>query len=164
MREPLKTTVFALYDSENHSPTVETDPLVGVILICEWFSRHFTLFFSAACFVREERDVLGTGDSQWITTLHYAFQDENNLVRENSQAHIGSDSHSLDKVQRGDNVMIINHCLRSFKWHGFIADYIFICAELYIAWLEKRCSNMNYHFEFSFMSGSVREWNWRKEW
>ncbi|XP_072537271.1 serine/threonine-protein kinase MRCK alpha isoform X4 [Salminus brasiliensis] len=31
-----------------------------------------------ACF-REERDVLVNGDSQWITTLHYAFQDENNL-------------------------------------------------------------------------------------
>lgn len=33
-----------------------------------------------ACF-REERDVLVRGDSQWITTLHYAFQDENYLVR-----------------------------------------------------------------------------------
>ncbi|KTF97915.1 hypothetical protein cypCar_00004443 [Cyprinus carpio] len=52
-----------------------------------------------ACF-REERDVLVNGNSQWITTLHYAFQDENNLVCENSQAHIGSDSHSLDKVLR----------------------------------------------------------------
>uniref|UniRef100_A0A8C5N8P7 non-specific serine/threonine protein kinase n=1 Tax=Gouania willdenowi TaxID=441366 RepID=A0A8C5N8P7_GOUWI len=31
-----------------------------------------------ACF-REERDVLVKGDSQWITTLHYAFQDENYL-------------------------------------------------------------------------------------
>ncbi|XP_031758439.1 serine/threonine-protein kinase MRCK alpha isoform X4 [Xenopus tropicalis] len=31
-----------------------------------------------ACF-REERDVLVNGDSQWITTLHYAFQDDNNL-------------------------------------------------------------------------------------
>ncbi|XP_056624631.1 serine/threonine-protein kinase MRCK alpha isoform X2 [Triplophysa dalaica] len=31
-----------------------------------------------ACF-REERDVLVYGDSQWITTLHYAFQDENFL-------------------------------------------------------------------------------------
>ncbi|XP_026088684.1 serine/threonine-protein kinase MRCK alpha-like isoform X5 [Carassius auratus] len=31
-----------------------------------------------ACF-REERDVLVNGNSQWITTLHYAFQDENNL-------------------------------------------------------------------------------------
>lgn len=33
-----------------------------------------------ACF-REERDVLVRGDSQWITTLHYAFQDDNFLVR-----------------------------------------------------------------------------------
>ncbi|XP_075795285.1 serine/threonine-protein kinase MRCK gamma isoform X2 [Pelodiscus sinensis] len=31
-----------------------------------------------ACF-REERDVLVKGDSQWITTLHYAFQDEQYL-------------------------------------------------------------------------------------
>ncbi|KAF1427021.1 Serine/threonine-protein kinase MRCK alpha, partial [Spheniscus humboldti] len=31
-----------------------------------------------ACF-REERDVLVNGDNQWITTLHYAFQDENFL-------------------------------------------------------------------------------------
>ncbi|XP_037305108.2 serine/threonine-protein kinase MRCK beta isoform X2 [Pungitius pungitius] len=31
-----------------------------------------------ACF-REERDVLVKGDSQWITTLHYAFQDDNHL-------------------------------------------------------------------------------------
>ncbi|XP_055318585.1 serine/threonine-protein kinase Genghis Khan isoform X2 [Sitodiplosis mosellana] len=31
-----------------------------------------------ACF-REERDVLVYGDKQWITNLHYAFQDETNL-------------------------------------------------------------------------------------
>ncbi|XP_074540833.1 serine/threonine-protein kinase MRCK beta isoform X6 [Halichoeres trimaculatus] len=31
-----------------------------------------------ACF-REERDVLVKGDSQWITNLHYAFQDDNYL-------------------------------------------------------------------------------------
>ncbi|XP_015686079.1 myotonin-protein kinase-like, partial [Protobothrops mucrosquamatus] len=31
-----------------------------------------------ACF-REERDVLVHGDRQWITTLHYAFQDEHYL-------------------------------------------------------------------------------------
>ncbi|CAM4572294.1 unnamed protein product [Lepidochelys olivacea] len=31
-----------------------------------------------ACF-REERNVLMNGDCQWITTLHYAFQDENYL-------------------------------------------------------------------------------------
>lgn len=34
----------------------------------------------AACF-HEERDVLVRGDRRWITDLHYAFQDENNLVR-----------------------------------------------------------------------------------
>lgn len=33
-----------------------------------------------ACF-QEERDVLVYGDRRWITNLHYAFQDDNNLVR-----------------------------------------------------------------------------------
>lgn len=33
-----------------------------------------------ACF-REERDVLVKGDSRWVTALHYAFQDEEYLVR-----------------------------------------------------------------------------------
>lgn len=33
-----------------------------------------------ACF-REERDVLVKGDGHWVTTLHYAFQDEEYLVR-----------------------------------------------------------------------------------
>lgn len=32
-----------------------------------------------ACF-KEERDVLVYGDRRWITNLHYAFQDERNLV------------------------------------------------------------------------------------
>ena len=32
-----------------------------------------------ACF-QEERDVLVFGDRRWITNLHYAFQDETNLV------------------------------------------------------------------------------------
>jgi serine/threonine protein kinase len=32
-----------------------------------------------ACF-KEERDVLVYGDRRWITNLHYAFQDETNLV------------------------------------------------------------------------------------
>uniref|UniRef100_A0A8B9PRL3 Serine/threonine-protein kinase MRCK beta n=1 Tax=Apteryx owenii TaxID=8824 RepID=A0A8B9PRL3_APTOW len=36
-------------------------------------------FGETACF-REERNVLVNGDCQWITTLHYAFQDENYLV------------------------------------------------------------------------------------
>jgi len=29
---------------------------------------------------QEERDVLVYGDRRWITNLHYAFQDETNLV------------------------------------------------------------------------------------
>lgn len=39
----------------------------------------YVLRVQTACF-REERDVLVRGDSQWITTLHYAFQDDNYLV------------------------------------------------------------------------------------
>ncbi len=33
-----------------------------------------------ACF-QEERDVLVYGDRRWITNLHYAFQDDTNLVK-----------------------------------------------------------------------------------
>ena len=36
-----------------------------------------------ACF-QEERDVLVWGDRRWITNLHYAFQDETNLVSDDS--------------------------------------------------------------------------------
>jgi serine/threonine-protein kinase MRCK len=36
-----------------------------------------------ACF-QEERDVLVYGDRRWITNLHYAFQDDTNLVRNTS--------------------------------------------------------------------------------
>ena len=32
-----------------------------------------------ACF-KEERDVMVFGDRQWITNLHFAFQDDKNLV------------------------------------------------------------------------------------
>uniref|UniRef100_A0A8D2LAE8 non-specific serine/threonine protein kinase n=1 Tax=Varanus komodoensis TaxID=61221 RepID=A0A8D2LAE8_VARKO len=38
----------------------------------------FPARFQTACF-REERDVLVHGDRQWITTLHYAFQDDHYL-------------------------------------------------------------------------------------
>ena len=41
---------------------------------------HFPKLLQTACF-REERDVLVKGDSRWVTALHYAFQDEEYLVR-----------------------------------------------------------------------------------
>uniref|UniRef100_A0A8C0J821 Serine/threonine-protein kinase MRCK beta n=1 Tax=Chelonoidis abingdonii TaxID=106734 RepID=A0A8C0J821_CHEAB len=41
-------------------------------------SKIFNKFQLTACF-REERNVLVNGDCQWITALHYAFQDENYL-------------------------------------------------------------------------------------
>ncbi len=37
------------------------------------------LILQTACF-REERDVLVFGPQEWITTLHFAFQDRENLV------------------------------------------------------------------------------------
>lgn len=37
------------------------------------------ILLQTACF-HEERDVLVKGDKRWITNLHYAFQDEQNLV------------------------------------------------------------------------------------
>ena len=39
----------------------------------------FLWLFQTACF-KEERDVLVFGSKDWITKLHYAFQDKRNLV------------------------------------------------------------------------------------
>ena len=36
-------------------------------------------YSQTACF-KEERDVLVFGNQDWITKLHYAFQDKHNLV------------------------------------------------------------------------------------
>ena len=49
-----------------------------------------------ACF-QEERDVLVFGDRRWITNLHYAFQDETNLVscKDSSLSSLNIDSRIL---------------------------------------------------------------------
>ncbi|KAK2884045.1 hypothetical protein Q8A67_017682 [Cirrhinus molitorella] len=52
-----------------------TDKVFAMKILNKW---EMLKRAETACF-REERDVLVNGDSQWITTLHYAFQDENNL-------------------------------------------------------------------------------------
>lgn len=54
------------------------------------------LCVQTACF-REERDVLVRGDSQWITTLHYAFQDDNYLVS-TAPAAVSSAAGTVDHV------------------------------------------------------------------
>ncbi|KTG04729.1 hypothetical protein cypCar_00020456 [Cyprinus carpio] len=55
-----------------------TDKVFAMKILNKW---EMLKRAETACF-REERDVLVNGDSQWITTLHYAFQDENNLLHE----------------------------------------------------------------------------------
>ncbi|XP_029107166.1 serine/threonine-protein kinase MRCK alpha isoform X2 [Scleropages formosus] len=52
-----------------------TDKVFAMKILNKW---EMLKRAETACF-REERDVLVNGDSQWITTLHYAFQDENYL-------------------------------------------------------------------------------------
>ncbi|XP_032442168.1 serine/threonine-protein kinase MRCK alpha isoform X2 [Xiphophorus hellerii] len=52
-----------------------TDKVFAMKILNKW---EMLKRAETACF-REERDVLVNGDSQWITTLHYAFQDDNNL-------------------------------------------------------------------------------------
>lgn len=49
-----------------------------LFILLKAYNNYFSPL-QTACF-REERDVLVNGDNQWITTLHYAFQDENYLV------------------------------------------------------------------------------------
>ncbi|XP_077367350.1 serine/threonine-protein kinase MRCK alpha isoform X9 [Festucalex cinctus] len=52
-----------------------TDKVFAMKILNKW---EMLKRAETACF-REERDVLVNGDSQWITTLHYAFQDDDNL-------------------------------------------------------------------------------------
>ncbi|XP_067328650.1 serine/threonine-protein kinase MRCK gamma isoform X1 [Anolis sagrei] len=53
----------------------ETDKVYAMKILHKW---EMLKRAETACF-REERDVLVHGDQQWITTLHYAFQDEHYL-------------------------------------------------------------------------------------
>ncbi|XP_040919794.1 serine/threonine-protein kinase MRCK alpha isoform X1 [Toxotes jaculatrix] len=52
-----------------------TDKVFAMKILNKW---EMLKRAETACF-REERDVLVNGHCQWITTLHYAFQDDNNL-------------------------------------------------------------------------------------
>uniref|UniRef100_A0A3B4TRN3 Serine/threonine-protein kinase MRCK alpha n=1 Tax=Seriola dumerili TaxID=41447 RepID=A0A3B4TRN3_SERDU len=52
-----------------------TDKVFAMKILNKW---EMLKRAETACF-REERDVLVNGDGLWITTLHYAFQDDNNL-------------------------------------------------------------------------------------
>uniref|UniRef100_A0A3P8T9D5 Serine/threonine-protein kinase MRCK alpha n=1 Tax=Amphiprion percula TaxID=161767 RepID=A0A3P8T9D5_AMPPE len=52
-----------------------TDKVFAMKILNKW---EMLKRAETACF-REERDVLVNGDCQWITTLHYAFQDDSNL-------------------------------------------------------------------------------------
>ncbi|KAM6435358.1 serine/threonine-protein kinase MRCK gamma [Liasis olivaceus] len=53
----------------------QTEKVYAMKILHKW---EMLKRMETACF-REERDVLVRGDRQWITTLHYAFQDEHYL-------------------------------------------------------------------------------------
>ena len=53
-----------------------TDKVFAMKILNKW---EMLKRAETACF-QEERDVLVYGDRRWITNLHYAFQDDNNLV------------------------------------------------------------------------------------
>lgn len=54
---------------------VNTDKIYAMKILNKW---EMLKRAETACF-KEERDVMVFGDRQWITNLHYAFQDEKNL-------------------------------------------------------------------------------------
>ena len=58
-----------------------TDKVYALKILNKW---EMLKRAETACF-QEERDVLVFGDRRWITNLHYAFQDNTNLVSVNSQ-------------------------------------------------------------------------------
>uniref|UniRef100_A0AAY4BDZ0 non-specific serine/threonine protein kinase n=1 Tax=Denticeps clupeoides TaxID=299321 RepID=A0AAY4BDZ0_9TELE len=94
--ETLLDILICLYDECNNSPLRREKNVLEFIAWAKPFTskvkqmrlhkEDFEIlkvigrgaFGETACF-REERDVLVNGDSQWITTLHYAFQDDNFL-------------------------------------------------------------------------------------
>ena len=53
-----------------------TDKVFALKILNKW---EMLKRAETACF-QEERDVLVFGDRRWITNLHFAFQDETNLV------------------------------------------------------------------------------------
>ena len=53
-----------------------TDKVYALKILNKW---EMLKRAETACF-QEERDVLVFGDRRWITNLHYAFQDNTNLV------------------------------------------------------------------------------------
>lgn len=53
-----------------------TDKVFAMKILNKW---EMLKRAETACF-QEERDVLVYGDRRWITNLHYAFQDDSNLV------------------------------------------------------------------------------------
>lgn len=55
---------------------ISTDKVYAMKILNKWEMLRKA---DSACF-REERDVMVFGDRRWITNLHYAFQDEKNLV------------------------------------------------------------------------------------
>ena len=56
-----------------------TDKVYALKILNKW---EMLKRAETACF-QEERDVLVFGDRRWITNLHYAFQDNTNLVSVN---------------------------------------------------------------------------------
>ena len=59
-----------------------TDKVYALKILNKW---EMLKRAETACF-QEERDVLVFGDRRWITNLHYAFQDNTNLVSVNSNS------------------------------------------------------------------------------
>ena len=57
----------------------ETERVFAMKILNKW---EMLKRAETACF-QEERDVLVYGDRRWITNLHYAFQDDTNLVKTN---------------------------------------------------------------------------------
>jgi serine/threonine-protein kinase MRCK len=53
-----------------------TDKVYAMKILNKW---EMLKRAETACY-REERDVMVFGDRDWITNLHFAFQDEKNLV------------------------------------------------------------------------------------
>ncbi|KAJ8313775.1 hypothetical protein KUTeg_008336 [Tegillarca granosa] len=80
---------------------VVTEKSSGTVYAMKILSKHETLAQQEISFYEEERDIMAKATSPWITRLHYAFQDQQNLYLV-MEFHAGGDLLSL--LSRNDDI------------------------------------------------------------
>uniref|UniRef100_A0A3Q4I0Z9 Serine/threonine-protein kinase MRCK alpha n=1 Tax=Neolamprologus brichardi TaxID=32507 RepID=A0A3Q4I0Z9_NEOBR len=128
-----------------------TDKVFAMKILNKW---EMLKRAETACF-REERDVLVNGDCQWITTLHYAFQDDNNLYLV-MDYYVGGDlltllskfedrlPEEMAKFYLAEMVLAIDSVHQLHYVHSLCHDsaHVFVCVVLVCLQLNEQCGGV----------------------